>query len=131
MFRSICEKTGKPVAPGTLGMLCKNNHPVLKEFPCDFHSDWQWWHIVMNSRPVILDKAPPELSPIVQIIDNVERNHRLGLLFEAKYAKGKLFICASDLLSLQHKPEAKQLLHSILKYMASPEFDPVQSAYWL
>lgn len=124
MFRKICEDAGKPVAPGTLGILCNNNHPALKEFPCDFHSDWHWWHIIMNSRPVILDKAPLELSPIVQVIDNIERNHRLGLLFEAKYSKGKLFVCASNLLSLQDKPEARQLLYSILKYMNSTDFEP-------
>lgn len=124
MFRKACEDAGKPVAPGTLGILCNNNHPALKEFPCDYYSDWQWWHIITNSRPVILDKAAPGLNPVVQVIDNFDRNHRLGLLFEGRYKKGKVFVCASDLFSIQDKPEARQLLHSILKYMASEEFNP-------
>ena len=119
MFRAICENTGKPVAPGTLGILCDHEHPALKEFPCDYHSDWQWWSILMNSHPVVLDEALVVMNPIVQVIDNIERNHRLGLLYEVEYGKRKLMVCACDLFLLQDKPEARQLLHSILNYIAS------------
>jgi hypothetical protein len=127
MFRSICENAGKETAPGTLGLLCDCGHKALSEFPSDFHSDWQWWHIVMNSRSFILDGAPEALRPIVQVIDNFERNHRLGLLFEARCGAGKLLVCGSDLLAHPDKPEMKQLLHSLLRYMDSDDFDPQQA----
>ena len=41
--------------PGTLGILCDPNHPALARFPTEFHTNWQWWHLVKNSRPIVLD----------------------------------------------------------------------------
>jgi hypothetical protein len=124
MFRRAAQQRQIEVAPGTLGILCDPNAPALAQFPTDFHSDWQWWHLVKNSRPVILDDTPPEYRPIVQVIDNFERNHKLGLIFEARVGKGRLLACAIDLLGHQDKPEARQLLHSLLQYVGSDEFRP-------
>ena len=80
MFKGICESNGKPVSPGTLGILTDPSHPVFREFPTEEHTDWQWFPVLKASRPMILD-ALRGYKPIVQVIDNVERNHRLGLLF--------------------------------------------------
>lgn len=124
MFRGFSEKFGKPVAPGTLGILCDSNHPALREFPSEFHSNWQWWNIIMNSCSIILDKTPPEFRPIVQVIDNFERNHKLGMVFEAIVSNGQLLICTSDLLSNLDKPEVRQLYYSLIKYMASKDYNP-------
>ena len=38
--------------------------------------------------------------------------------------KGKMLICAVDLLGHQDKPEARQLLHSLLQYAGSDDFAP-------
>jgi hypothetical protein len=124
MFRRAAESRGIEVAPGTLGFLCDPRTPALAEFPTEFHSNWQWWHLVKNSRPIILDFAPADYRPIVQAIDNFERNHKLGLIFETRVGQGKLLICAIDLLGLQDKPEARQLLHSLLRYVDSGAFAP-------
>lgn len=124
MFRRAAERRGIEVAPGTLGILCDPEAPALARFPTEFHSDWQWWHLVKNSRPVILDETPADYRPIVQVIDNFERNHKLGLLFETRVGRGKMLVCAINLLALQDKPEARQLLHSLLRYLDSPEFAP-------
>jgi hypothetical protein len=64
------------------------------------------------------------------VIDNFARNHKLGLLFEAKMGQGKLLVCASDLPALQEHPEARQLLHSLLRYVSSDRFQPAQSLDW-
>ncbi len=124
MFRRAAERRGIEVAPGTLGILCDPEAPALARFPTEFHSDWQWWHLVKNSRPVILDETPADYRPIVQVIDNFERNHKLGLIFETRVGRGKMLVCAINLLALQDKPEARQLLHSLLRYLDSPEFAP-------
>jgi hypothetical protein len=124
MFRRAAERQGIEVAPGTLGFLCDPETPALAEFPTEFHSNWQWWHLVKNARPVILDDTPDEYRPIVQVIDNFARNHKLGLIFETRVAKGKMLICAIDLLGHQDKPEARQLLRSLLRYLDSPAFAP-------
>lgn len=124
MFKTISENAKKPVSPGTLGILTDPKHPLFNDFPTDFHTNWQWFPIVKNSYPLIMDKMPIGYKPIVQVIDNVERNHRLGLIFEFQVEKGRLLVCMSDLMTAMDKPEAKQLYHSILKYMASDNFNP-------
>jgi hypothetical protein len=124
MFKKIAEERKAPVAPGTLGILCNPKDPAFAQFPTDFHSNWQWFHLLMNSRAVILDEAPTGFHPTVQVIDNYERAHKLGMIFEAKVGKGKLMVCAIDLLGQNEKPEAQQLMHSLLQYMNSPRFTP-------
>jgi hypothetical protein len=114
-------------APGTQGFLCDPNHPALAEFPTEFHSNWQWWQIVKHARPIILDETPADYRPIIHVIDNFARNHKLGLLFETKVGPGKLLVCASDLPALQAHPEARQLMHSLVRYVGSDRFKPAQS----
>ena len=124
MFKGISERNNKPVSPGTMGLLTNPEHPLFKSFPTEFHSNWQWWPIVKSSRPFILDETPVGYKPIVQVIDNIERNHKLGLVFEFKTGAGKLLICMSELKSIQDKPEARQFYKSILNYMESEDFQP-------
>lgn len=124
MFSKGAIAQGIEPAAGTQGILCDPKHPALAEFPTEFHSNWQWWQIVKNSRPIILDDTPADYRPIIHVIDNFARNHKLGLLFEVKVGQGKLLVCASDLPALQQYPEARQLLHSLLRYVDSPAFAP-------
>jgi hypothetical protein len=111
-------------APGTLGILCDPNHAVFASFPTDFYSNWQWFDLVNKSRSVILDSLPQDYYPVVQVIDNFNRNHKLGLIFEGKVGTGNLLVCGIDLTTVTTKPEGKQLLHSILEYMKSSSFSP-------
>ncbi len=127
MFRTICENLDRPVSPGTLGILTDPGHPALADFPTEFHTNWQWFPIIKQSYPMILDRLPDDYRPIVQVIDNVERNHKLGLLFEFKVGNGKLLVCMSDLKAVQDKPEARQFYRSLLEYMESPAFAPSYS----
>jgi hypothetical protein len=124
MFRRSALTRDVEVAPGTMGILCDPSHEALAGFPTESHSNWQWWHLVKNSNPVILDETPPDFRPIVQVIDNFWRNHKLGLVFETKVGKGKLLVCSIDLLDNQDLPEARQMLHSLLGYAGSPKFSP-------
>jgi hypothetical protein len=110
--------------PGTQGILCDPDHPLFKNFPTDHHTNWQWWHLIKNSRPVILDATAANYRPILQVVDTFARNHKLGLIMEAKCFGGKLLICSIDLLALRQRPEARQLMISVLKYMGSEDFDP-------
>ena len=127
MFRTICENLARPVSPGTLGILTDPGHPALADFPTEFHTNWQWFPIIKQSYPMILDRLSDDYRPIVQVIDNVERNHKLGLLFEFKVGNGKLLVCMSDLKAVQDKPEARQFYRSILEYMESSAFAPSYS----
>ena len=112
--------------PGTQGILCDPQHAIFKDFPTEFHSNWQWWHLVKNSRAMILNATPPSFRPVVQVVDGFDRNHKLGLIFEARVGMGRLLVCSMDLPALQKQPEARQLLSSILAYMKSAAFNPRQ-----
>lgn len=127
MFRTICENNKKTVSPGTLGILTNPTNPIFNEFPTEFHSNWQWFPIVKNSYPLILDKMPSDYRPIVQVIDNIERNHKLGLIFEFGVENGKLLICMANLSAVIDKPEVRQLYKSMISYMQSDDFKPATS----
>jgi hypothetical protein len=124
MFKGISENAGRPVSPGTLGLLMDPGHPVFDSFPTDFHTNWQWFSIIKTSNSLILDDTPPAYRPIVQVIDNLERNHKMGLVFEFTVDGGKLLVCMSRLNQIQDRPEALQLYQSILHYIRSDSFNP-------
>ncbi|WP_321347747.1 sugar-binding domain-containing protein [uncultured Draconibacterium sp.] len=124
MFKSICENNGTEVSPGTLGLLTDPTYPLFNTFPTDFHTNWQWFSIIKASNSLILDELPTDYYPIVQVVDNLERNHKMGLIFELKVGDGKLLVCMSQLNEILDKPEAAQLYKSMLNYMESDAFDP-------
>ena len=124
MFKHISEITNNPVSPGTLGLLMNPEHPLFCEFPTQQHTSWQWFDATRNSRPLILDNLPKDYRPIVQVIDNIERNHKLGLIMEFRIGDGKILLVASDINKYQDKPEGRQLLKSIISYMDSDNFNP-------
>ena len=124
MFKDISLRAGNPVSPGTLGLLMDPEHPLFNDFPTDFHTNWQWFTMIKNSNPMILNSLPGSYYPIVQVIDNLERNHKLGIIFEFRVGNGKLLVCTSRLHKVLERPEARQLYHSIIEYMKSDAFEP-------
>ena len=126
-FSSIFWNTAwtKGQAPTTLGILCNPRHPSLKDFPTEYYSNWQWWDAMSNSNVIKLDSVSRGLKPIVRVIDDWFTARSTGLVFECKIGKGKLLFSAIDLISdADTRPEARQLLYSFKKYMASQSFQP-------
>ena len=140
---------------GTLGILCQTEHPALSGFPTEEHGNWQWadllgrfsaaqsfrtagapsdycdglekaWGDVRGrSKAIVLNDAPRGFRPIVQAIDNFERNYRLGVIFETRVGKGRLLVCAIDLdTDLSHRPAARALKQSLFNYVSSSSFNP-------
>lgn len=124
MYRTICDEMGLTPSPGTLGLLINETHPSLKKFPTENHTNWQWFNVISNSRPLIIDRLPKDVDPIVEVIDNVERNFRLALMLECNVGKGKLMILAANKDKLEMSPEGKWFLQSVKEYMGSKEFKP-------
>ena len=124
MFKTISENNKKTVSPGTLGILTDPSHPIFRSFPTEMHTNWQWFPIIKASHPFILDNTGKDFRPIVQVIDNIERNHKLGLVFEFAIGKGKLLVCMADLDTASAYPEGRQFYRSIMEYMTSDDFAP-------
>jgi hypothetical protein len=111
--------------PNTMGILCDPRHPALAQFPTDNYSNWQWWDLLQNSCSMVLDETPADFRPIVQVMDNFARNHKLGNLFEARVGRGQLLACSINLAdNLDQRPAARQLLSSLAAYLASGNFRP-------
>lgn len=125
MFRTISESMGKEVPIGTMGLCIEKDHPALAQFPTEKYSTPQWYAIVSESDCAILeDVTEKSFRPIVQMIDNFERNHKLGILFEGKAGEGKLLVCTSRLSNIADRVEVQQFAKSILDYAASDAFEP-------
>ncbi len=123
IFWNTAWTKGQP--PHTLGILCNPNHPALAEFPTEYHSNWQWWDAMSHSGAIILTTFPPAINPIVRVIDDWFTNRPLALLFEAKAGNGKILVSGIDLTTnMGQRPEARQLLFSLKKYMTGNQFNP-------
>jgi len=127
MFKTISERNHQPVSPGTLGLLMDASHPLFRGFPTEGRSDFQWWPVARFSRPLILDAISQRYRPLIQAIDNVERNHLLGILMEFRVGEGKLLLTTTDLDRISQWPEGKAYKKAILDYSASPHFNPSTS----
>ena len=81
-----------------------------------------------HSGAINLSQFPAELKPIVRVIDDWFTNRPLCLLFEARVGKGRILVSGIDLTTgLDLRPEAKQLLFSLKKYMTGNKFHPKTS----
>jgi hypothetical protein len=112
------------ISGNSLGMIM-DEHPLLRNFPHDRFSNWQWFHLV-EATPAICVDALPQLQPIVEVIDTFNRAKRLAYVFEVNVGKGRLFIStfkmshANDL----KRPETNYLFHEFLHYLLSDQFQP-------
>ncbi|WFR61323.1 hypothetical protein P9222_23085 [Paenibacillus amylolyticus] len=124
MFRSISENMKREVPVGTMGLLIQQDHPAFEHFITEEYSTYPWWSIVSESSSIILDGLSKDLQPIVQTIDNFERNHKLGLLMECRVRNGRVLMGALNLESLLTTLEGRQLLYSFQRYVQSPAYQP-------
>lgn len=124
IFWNTLWTNGQP--PHTLGILCNKNHAALNLFPTDYHSDYQWWDAMSHCNAIPLHKLN-NVKPIVRIIDDWFTARSFGLIVEMKVGNGTLIACGADLLSdAKQRPEARQLMNSLLDYMNGNSFHPTQ-----
>ena len=111
--------------PHTTGAYIESKHPMFTDFPTD---DWQnlnWWELVNRTQVMNLAEFPASFQPIVQPIDTWHVSRKLGMLFEARVGGGSLIMTTFDLNNnLDHRLVARQLRHSIIRYMQSDSFRP-------
>ncbi|MBE5916451.1 MAG: hypothetical protein E7273_06350 [Pseudobutyrivibrio ruminis] len=108
---------------GGMGQLIDNKHPVFKDFPTEFHTNWQWFKMAV-SRAVIL---PAHIKPIITEIDSYAYMRHMAQLFELNYCGGKIMISTMGLNQNKEYPEVQALLNSIYNYMNSIDFNPRQT----
>ncbi len=125
IFWNTAWTSGQP--PTTLGILCNPKDPMLKNFPTQYYSNYEWWDAMSHSNAILLSALGKNIKPVVRIIDDWFTANPLGLIIEAKVGKGKLVLTGIDLLTdAEKRPAARQLMYSILTYMRSDKFNPDQ-----
>jgi beta-galactosidase len=112
----------------TLGALVQNHHSALAAFPTEDHYDWEWADLCKTGRGFVVDRLSAGFRPIVQPVPDFHLNHKYATLFEASAGNnGKLMVCGYDLqTNLPTRPTARQLRRSLLTYMQSANFNPVE-----
>ncbi|MBE6847678.1 MAG: beta-glucuronidase [Ruminococcus sp.] len=124
MFRSISESMNKEVPVGTMGLCIQAEHPIAKVLYSEEYTTPQWYTPVSHADCAILDAAPEGFRPIVQMIDNFERNHRLGLIFEARVGGGRLLVSTIRTEECPDDAAMSALAQALTDYAASPAFAP-------
>lgn len=107
---------------GTMGQLIDTAHPLFSNFPTDAHTDWQWWPMA-TQRALIL---PENYKAIITELDSYAYLRPLAQLLECRCGGGRLMLSSMGLQNLQQYLEARVLLGSIYRYMASDDFAPQQ-----
>ena len=107
---------------GGMGQLIDTEHLIFKEFPTDFHTDWQWW-IMASKRAVIL---PHPMKTIITEMDSYAFLRPMAQLIEFRCLKGKVLLSTMELHKSQQYPEARALQASIYTYLSGENFEPAE-----
>lgn len=107
---------------GGMGQLIDTEHPIFKEFPTDFHTDWQWW-IMATKRAVIL---PHPMKTIITEMDSYAFLRPMAQLIEFRCLKGKVLLSTMELHKSQQYPEVRALQASIYTYLSGENFEPAE-----
>ena len=110
--------------PMIVGTLIDAGNGAFNSFPTDSYADWQWTDILNHSTAIVLTQLR-NLTPVIQSIDTYEENRKLGIAFEARVGNGNLFVlCVDPTTRIASRPATQQLIRSVSRYVASPEFAP-------
>lgn len=107
---------------GGMGQLIDTEHPIFKEFPTDFHTDWQWW-IMATKRAVIL---PHPMKTIITEMDSYAFLRPMAQMIEFRCLKGKVLLSTMELHKSQQYPEVRALQASIYTYLSGKNFEPAE-----
>lgn len=75
---------------GTMGLLNDTKHPVFDKFPVDEGTTHLFWHLLKNGRSLI--KKCDGITNISEMIDNIQRNNEMTMLYEVGCEKGSLLV---------------------------------------
>ena len=109
MFAGISRSAGKPLPDGTLGLCIDVQDALLADFPADDYTTPVWYPILKKAhvQPISTADAP------VQMIDNVLRCQRLGIL----YRENGCVCLTARLWEASDDPCVRALAYSLWKGM--------------
>ena len=115
-------------APHTMGVLCEPEHALFRDFPTEYHSNWQWWDIVTGAQVMNMEDFTKQIDPLIQSIPDYHKNRKLAFAFEGNVGNGKLLVTSIDFTKdLEENLASRQLYYSMLNYMKSEQFAPANA----
>ena len=99
-------------------------HPITSSLAHEGFCDWQFRHMMKETRCAVLDRTTLPHEPIIDIATSYKNAHREAFLFEYTVGNGKLIVCTFNLK--ESDPAAIYLKNRIISYAASEEFAPKQ-----
>lgn len=109
-----------PQQDGAMGQFIDAAHPLFADFPTEVHTNWQWWPMAGRRAFVLKERRPC----IIEELDSYATLRPMAQLFEARCLGGRILVSSMGLQELQQYPEARALLSSIYRYIASEAFRP-------
>ena len=106
MFRDISDWMKKPRPVGTMGLCIEPSHPLLADFPADEWTTPPWYRLLKHAH---CEPLAENCELPVQMIDNVTRAQRLGIL----WIKDGVVHTTLRLWEAADEPEAKALAASL------------------
>ena len=111
-FWSVCTF---PSQSGCMGQLIDAEHRLIRTFPTECFSSWQW-HPMAGQRAVLL---PRKMKAIVTEMDSCALLRPMAQLFECRCGGGRLMVSSLGLHQLKQAPNVRALQKAIYDYMAS------------
>lgn len=112
----------------SMGVVVEEQHPIFRYFPTDKAGGWQWEDILRQGRGFHME-GMEQVRPIVQPIDDWNRNLLQGLIFEARVSEGSLLLVSANLEGeFERRPAAYCLKQAIFNYVSSEAFAPETAA---
>ncbi len=112
-----------PEQSGCMGLLIDEAHPIFRDFPTSFHTDWQWRPMACRRAAVL--SAPCEA--IVTALLGIADPKPMAALLECRCGGGRLLFSTLGLHDLARESvEARALQNAIYRYLASDAFAPRQ-----
>lgn len=109
---------------GTMGLTMDPENGLLQRFPSADHTDARWWHLLHGSRAAVLTGTG--IAPIIGMIDNLQRNETLAMVYGVRVGKGRLLICTFNTEN-RREPSVAAFVRALAEYAVSADFAPAKS----
>ncbi|MCX7012762.1 MAG: hypothetical protein NTW86_09430 [Candidatus Sumerlaeota bacterium] len=101
------------------------DHPAMKAFPHRGFGDYAFAGLLKGAPALIMTNWPRSIQPIIRAIDHGSKSRSLAYLFETRVGEGKLLVTSFSFD--MSRPECSFMMHALLHYAMSDEFQPTAS----
>lgn len=99
----------------SVGMMIDEKHDLLKHFPTEKYTDYQWKKPVEGSYGIRINEMVEKVDPVLEFVPNFDDNEPKSPLFTFKTGKAEFIYCGFD--AKLSDPASKALFFSVGEYL--------------